>query len=304
MLSMPASPRIGLAGGDPAALGRAVAEAWDAFLEVVEASSTDLTRPSRLPGWSGRDVCIHLAAWPNHRPVDSLLESASEPLGSGHHDAEATNARLVSEHRGASTEAVITGLVEARNDIRDFLSSAAATTLGRATTASPLGPLPVTTVLHATCYELAVHALDLVACGAPQPSVALLDRGLAALIDVTGALAARSAVDITLTAQAPGGGWRLRSDEEGWTTEPALAGRFEGTGVRGSLVDLLETSAGRANLGQLLLTRRLQVQHLTSFMRLAPLLHEVPGLPGGPALRTAVAGLGGVTKVLGRFRGA
>ena len=33
-------------------------------------------------------------------------------------------------------------------------------------------------------------------------------------------------------------------------------------------------------------------------MRLAPLLHEVPGLPGGAALRTAVGGLGRVTRLL------
>jgi len=119
---------------------------------------------------------------------------------------------------------------------------------------------------------------------------------------VTGALAARSRVDITLSAQTPSSGWGFRSDTTGWQTFPLPPGAFPGTGVRGSVVDLLDASAGRVNLGQLLLSRRLQVQQLSSFMRLAPLLHEVPGLPGGAALRTAVGGLGGVTKVLGRFR--
>ena len=72
--------------------------------------------------------------------------------------------------------------------------------------------------------------------------------------------------------------------------------------MRGSVVDLLDTSVGRTNLAQLLLARRLVVQDLTGFMRLAPLLHEVPGLPGGAALRTAVGGLGRVTRLLGLGR--
>ncbi len=45
---------------------------------------------------------------------------------------------------------------------------------------------------------------------------------------------------------------------------------------------------------------------MQEWMRLAPLVEEVPGLPGGAALRTAVSGVsgmvGGVGRVLGRFR--
>ena len=40
------------------------------------------------------------------------------------------------------------------------------------------------------------------------------------------------------------------------------------------------------------------MQDLPGFMRLAPLLHEVPGLPGGAALKAAVGGLGRVTRLL------
>ncbi len=73
--------------------------------------------------------------------------------------------------------------------------------------------------------------------------------------------------------------------------------------MRGSAADLLETASGRSNLPQLLLTRRLVVQQLPQWMRLAPLLEDVPGLPGGAALKTAVGGLssvaGGVSGVVG-----
>ena len=47
---VPAPGRCGLAERDPAETGRQVLAAWDAFLDVVRAPSTDLTRPSRLPG--------------------------------------------------------------------------------------------------------------------------------------------------------------------------------------------------------------------------------------------------------------
>lgn len=292
-------PASGLASGDPRQLGEHVVAAWDDFLLCVRGA--DLDRASRLPGWRGREVAIHLGAWEGHDVVGTLLTSAASG-GGDHHDADATNARLVAEHRDATSDEVVDALVRARSEVAAYFASSAASELGTAPAGSPLGPLPVSTLLHAACYELAVHAVDLAPCGAPPPSAALLDRGLAALIDVTGALASRSGVDITLTAQTPNGGWGFRSDPAGWETFASSPGRFVGTGVSGSPIDLLDTSAGRANLGQLLLTRRLQVQQLASFMRLAPLLHEVPGLPGGAALRTAVAGLGSVTKVLNRFK--
>ncbi|GAC1442837.1 MAG: hypothetical protein NVS3B26_06890 [Mycobacteriales bacterium] len=289
----------GLASGDPSELGAHILAAWDDFLLCVRGA--DLDRRSRLPGWRGRDVAIHLGSWPGRDVVGTLLASATAG-GTEPHDADATNARLIAEHPEATPADVVEALVAARDDVAGYFASSSATEVGTMPAGSPLGPLPVTTLLHAACYELAVHALDLAPCGAPPPSAALLDRGLAALIDVTGALACRSGVDITLTAQTPGGGWGFRSDPTGWETRAVPPGRFEGTGVRGSVVDLLDTSAGRVHLGQLLLSRRLQVQQLPSFMRLAPLLHEVPGLPGGAALRTAVTGLGSVTRVLGRFR--
>jgi uncharacterized protein (TIGR03083 family) len=290
----------GLASGDPSELGAHVVASWDAFLDL--ARGADLSRPSRLPGWTGHDVCVHLGSWPDHRVVDALIASTATGAPDAVHDADGTNARLLAAHRDASRDDALSALADARDEVAEYFTSGTAHDVGLRPAGSALGPLPVTTLLHAGCYELAVHALDLLPTGSAPPPQHLLQRGLAALIDVTGALASRSGVEITVTAQTPTRGWSFRSDATGWETTPVAPGRFSGTGVRGSTPDLLDTSAGRVNLAQLLLTRRLQVQRLDSFLRLAPLLHEVPGLPGGAALRTAVAGLGGVTKVLGRFR--
>lgn len=300
MLTSP-GPR-GLSDADPGELGAAVLACWDAFLEVVQAPSTDLTRPSRLPGWSGRDTCLHLGSWPEHQPLSGIVASAREGGQGAATPPDQHNATLLRAHADATVEDVVRALHEARAATAAFFAGPEPAEVGRRPSGSTLGPLPVLSVVHASAYELAVHALDLLPCGAPRPAAHLLDRGLAALIDVTGALAARAGVTIALTAQTPDRGWRFSASADGWTTAPTDGSPFSGTGVRGSTADLLDASAGRHNLPQLLLTRRLVVQDLPSWMRLAPLLHEVPGLPGGAVLKGAVSGLGRVTGVLGRLR--
>ena len=303
---VPAPGRCGLAETDPGHLGRDVLAAWDAFLDVVRDPATDLERPSRLTGWSGRDTCVHLGSWDDAQVLEGVLASARSGDLDDAPPADAGNEALVRAHRHAPVEDVVAALVEARDRVARFFAGDEARETGRLLSRSTVGPLPVLSLLHAGTYELAVHALDLAPCGAPSPAPVLLDRGLAALIDVTGSLAARAGVDIALTAMTPTGGWRFASGGDGWTTGPAAAGRFDGVGVRGSAADLLDASAGRTGLPQLLVSRRLQVQQLPQWMRLAPLLEEVPGLPGGAALRTAVNGLsgvaGGVGRVLGRLR--
>jgi uncharacterized protein (TIGR03083 family) len=293
--------RCGVAQTPPEELGRAVVACWDAFLDVARAPGTDLERPSRLPGWSGRDVCAHLGSWDDKQPLEGLLASAREGGGGTLPDVDAENARVVAAHRDAPVEEVLAALAGSRERLPAFFASGEAAELGRAMTCSTVGPLPLLSVVHAGCYELAVHALDLVPCGAPLPAGSLLDRGLAALIDITGALCARAGVEIVLTGQAPEGGWRFASGDGGWTTSSTPAGAFPGTGVRGTATDLLDTSAGRLHLPQALVQRRLVVQEMAQFMRLAPLIDDVPGLPGGRALQGAVSGLSGISRTLGHL---
>ena len=300
---VPATGRSGLAALDPDALGREVLAAWDDFLDLVR--TADLSRPSRLPGWSGRDTCVHLGSWDDSRVLDALVASARSGDVTDAADPDAQNDALVRAHRDASDAEVLEALQAARDRIARFFAEEVHE-VGRLLSRSTVGPLPVLSLVHAGTYELAVHALDLAPCGARPPSPQLLDRGLASLLDVTGALSARAGVDIALTGMTPTGGWRFTSGDGDWATEPVPPGDFGGAGVRGSAADLLDASAGRAGLPQLLLTRRMHVQQLPQWMRLAPLLDDVPGLPGGAALKAGVSGVssvvGGVGKVLGRFR--
>jgi len=305
----PAPGRCGLAETDPAELGEALVLAWDDFLDVVRAPGTDLDRPSRLKGLSGRDVLVHLGEWPDNQVVDSVLSSAavgghgtSDPPGDG-------NAELIAAHQGATTEQVVGAVVAARDRLQHFFDGPDAGVWGRSLARSTVGPLPVLSLLHAGTFELAVHALDLAPCGAPPPSDHLLDRGLAALIDITGSLCAGAGVDLEVTAASPAGGWRFATGpavgaDGGWTTTHVEPGGFEGVGVSGPATDLLDAAAGRTHLPQLLLGRRIHVQEMTQWLRLAPLLDDLPGLPGGAALASAAAGLSGVAGGLSSLTGA
>ncbi|MCW2776651.1 MAG: uncharacterized protein JWN17_376 [Frankiales bacterium] len=292
----------GLADSDPVALGEQVLAGWDAFLDVVTAPTTDLSRPSRLPGWTGRDVCVHLGAHDGTSPMAGILASARAgdlaDLGS----PDAGNEAKVRAHRGLSDDEVVAGVVRARDAVEDFLEGPDLERHGRTPVGSTVGPLPVLSLVHAATYELAVHGMDLAPCGAPPPSSLLVDRGLASLVDVTGALASKAGVHFVLTASTPGSGWRFTSTEDGWATEPTPGGAFTGVGVRGTAAELLDASAGRVSVPGLLMSRRMVVQELPQWMRLAPLVAEVPGLPGGAALRGAISGLGKVGGLLGRLR--
>jgi len=305
--------RCGLADTPPEVLGQSVLRAWDAFLDLVAA--TDLERPSRLSGLTGRDVLVHLGAWPDNAVVDSLLSSARAGAVGTSSSLDETNAQLLAAHRDATTDEVVAALHRGRAALADFFASPEAVELGRALARSTAGPLPVLTLLNAGTFELAVHALDLAPCGAPPPAPHLLDRGLSALVDITGALASRAGVDLVLGAQTPQGGWTFDSGDHGWTTAPLPAGSLTGVGVAGTAADMLEGASGRVALPQLLVTRRLVVHSLAQWLRLAPLLEDVPGLPGGAALTGAVGSVSGlvggvasgmasgVGRVLGRLRG-
>jgi hypothetical protein len=77
--------------------------------------------------------------------------------------------------------------------------------------------------------------------------------------------------------------------------------------IRADEAVLLDASAGRVSIPPLLLDGRLKVHDMAMMLRLTPLLDEVPGLPGGGALKVAAKVVGGVrggaTALLGRLRG-
>jgi uncharacterized protein (TIGR03083 family) len=278
---------------------------WDAFLATAEAA--DLDQKSRLPGWRGHEICVHLGSWDDHRAMEGLIESARGAGPSKPVDVDEVNAAVTSKHRDASREEVLAALRRNRDEVAAYLSgdSEDDAKLDRADVVATVGKLPLLTVVHATLYELAVHALDLMSCGAPQPPDELLLHGISALADVTGALAATLNITGGAVLSTPQGGWYFAADQGGWTTTPTEPGETKGRTpvVEAELLTLLDASAGRQNPVSLLTRRKLKVHHMSGLMRLAPIVETAPGIPGGPVLRLAARTVGGAGGVVGKLTG-
>jgi uncharacterized protein (TIGR03083 family) len=282
-------------------VGGRVLAAWDAF--CAQAATVDLSRPTRLPGWRAQEVCVHLGVWPEHAALADLLASARAGGTGAPPDVDAVNAQVTAAHRDAAREEVLAALQRNREATVRYLADEPAD-LDTAPAVSTIGRLPMLSVVLGQAYELAVHGLDLAAIGAPRVPADVLQSGLAALADVTGALAAAAGIDGGATLLTPDGGWTFAADAGGWTVDRVGPGRLRGTAVEASAELLLEAASGRVNPVAALAQRRLKVHELAGLLKLAPIVSAAPGIPGGPILQLAARTLGGAGGLLGRlFRG-
>jgi hypothetical protein len=131
----------------------------------------------------------------------------------------------------------------------------------------------------------------------------VLQSGLAALADVTGALAAACGITGGATLATPDGGWRFAADPSGWTVTHVAAGSTSGAAVEAPAAVLLEAASGRINPVPAVARRRLKVREVSGLLKLAPIVQAVPGIPGGPILQLAARTVGGAGGVLGRLFG-
>lgn len=309
----PSPGETGLASWEPSDLRALVLPAWDDFLSI--ATELDLDGPTRVHGWTARDVCVHLGSWPGTRSLDRLRgeaerdELATEGRDTDPHatfDQAAHNEAVLEAWGRAPRTEVLAALHAARDEVTGFLDSGDAGALGQRRVRSVLGPLPMSTLLGAGAYELAVHALDLAPAGARPPSTELLSAGLAGLVDTTGALAARSDITATAGCVTPEGGWVFGTAAQRWTTLAMPEQRADWATVHGSATDLLDASAGRRAVPAMLARRELRMAHVSGLLALAPIIEGVPGLPGGAALQAAVRnvrGLGRLVRLLPGVRG-
>jgi uncharacterized protein (TIGR03083 family) len=295
MGSMSRPVRAGLASLPLAEQRDRVLASWDGFLAA--AGDADLDRPSRLPGWTGRDVLLHVGNWPGVATLDKLLGEARSGTVAPPYDPDAVNARVIAAHRDASRAEVLAAVRRSRDRLAEWFDAPDAAdgpqALGAVPVMSVVGALPLLTVVNASGYELAVHALDL----GVRPGDELLDAGLAALVDVTGVFAHRRGLRAALTAWTGRSGWQVRTDRDGWATTP-VERRPSGAVVEGDAAVLLDASAGRRAVPGLLASRAMRVHGLADVVRLAPIVDEVPGLPGGPALKAAARWVGGAGRLL------
>lgn len=294
------SPEQGLASQGRDVVRPLVLDAWDVFIPLAEAA--DLSQSTRLPGWRGQEVVVHLGAWDEHIAMQGLIASARGHGPSTPPDPDDVNRRIVEQKKDASRDEVLLALRRNRDEVRRYFSDEPEST-DLAPVMSTVGDLPLLSVVLGQCYELAVHALDLVECGAPEPPADLLQSGLAALTDITGALARRVGITSSVALWTPDGGWSFSTTRESWATERVTGARPRGTVVEGTATGVLDTSAGRTNPVGQLARRRLKVHGMGGLMRLAPIVESVPGIPGGPTLRVAARALSGAGGVVGRLSG-
>jgi hypothetical protein len=272
--------------------------AWDGFL--APAAVCDLGRPSGWPGWRAHEICVHLGCWDDHTALADLVRSARSGAPGSPPDPDAVNARVTAAHRSASRAEVLAALARNREATERYLVEEPAR-LDTAPAVSVVGRLPLLSVVLGQAYELAVHGLDLVSCGAPPPPAPVLRSGLAALTDVTGALAASSGIRGRATLTGPDGGWSFRSDGDGWTVRPVPPGRPDGPAVEAPADVLLDAAAGRINPVPAVARRELRVHEPAGLLTLAPIVRHVPGIPGGPILQLAARTMSGPVGLLGRL---
>ncbi|MGY2004159.1 maleylpyruvate isomerase N-terminal domain-containing protein [Blastococcus sp. SYSU DS1024] len=290
----------GMADAGRDAVAGMVLDAWDAFL--AQAESVDLDRRSRLPGWRAHEICVHLGCWDDHTALPDLIASARTGGSGTPPDPDAVNARVTAAHRGASRAEVLAALRRNREATARYLADEPVE-LDTAPAVSVVGRLPLLSVVLGQAYELAVHGLDLVSCGAPPPHAPVLQSGLAALTDVTGALAASSGIAGRVSLVTPDGGWGFTADGDGWQVRRVPAGVVEGPAVEAAADLLLDAAAGRVNPVPAVARRRLAVHDVAGLLQLAPIVQQVPGIPGGPILQLAARTVGGAGGMLGRLFG-
>ena len=298
MVTAPSGPH-GMADAGRDEVGGRVLAAWDAFLD--QAASVDLQRGTRLPGWRAQEVCVHLGVWPDATALADLVADARAGGTGSPADPDTANARVTAAHRDASRDDVLAALRLARAATERYLADEPAW-VDTAPTASTVGRLPMLSVVLGQAYELAVHGLDLVSAGAALPPAEVLQSGIAALADVTGALAAANGITGGATLATPDGGWVFAADGAGWTVHRLPAGRVTGTAVEAPADLLLDAASGRVNPVVALARRRLRVHQLGGLMQLAPIVTAAPGIPGGPILQLAARTLGSTGGLLGRLR--
>ncbi len=279
-------------------IGTRVLGAWDAF--IAAADGVDLDRPSRLPGWRAHEICVHLGHWDDHTAMADLIASARAGATGAQPDPDAVNARVTAAHAAASREEVLAALRRNRAATARYLADEPLE-LDTAPTVSVVGRLPLLSVVLGQAYELAVHGLDLVSCGAEPPPAETLQSGLAALVDVTGALATSCGITGRVTLATPDGGWSFDADPGGWVVRPVPGGTHEGPAVEASAELLLEAASGRINPVPAVARRQLSVHDVGGLLQLAPIVQKVPGIPGGPILQLAARTVGGAGGLLGRL---
>jgi len=230
---------------------------------------------------------IPLGSWSDSRRLADILEDARSGRSWSPAD-DAARKRLLVSHNTASAHELTVALQRGRDALADWLAGDPQWPVaewGLRSVCSPVGPLPVLTLLHGVSYEMAKTALDLQPAGC-QPPPGLLKIGLTALMDLLGAFTARAGVAGSLIAIGTDFNVGTGALDGDWVTKVLTDDQVHGHGptVSASTDVLLDVTAGRAAVPPLYTKGELRVTDLAGLARLLPVLEHVPGVPAAASL--------------------
>lgn len=278
----PATGERGRLSADLVGALEATVGAWDDLLAAV--SQVDPAAPARKSGRTAARTLVVLGSWPEGRPLPDIRRDAlagvttAEPL-------EAIEGRVIAARSGASREALLESLRLARDEVADWARSPDVAHEALLPVAGPLGVVPLGTLVAATAYQCAVAVRDLEPAGV-RATPALLGRGLAALIDTVGAVAAQQQAALSLTALTPE--VRMGTGARGGDWRTVVVDAAEGPALTCSAGVLLDIAAGRVSAPAAYARGEIRAQDLTGLLAVAQVLASAPGLPGTEGLRTAL----------------
>jgi hypothetical protein len=311
--SLPGSGEQGLASRLAASTAATSVRSWETFRDSLYDLSAAGRFDAQLRSTSAggrhqtvRDLAIGIGAWPEARTVAVIEQEAADGVV-GDFDQDPLTEQLRNLYSGCSDAEILAAVDASVDQLNEWTQNTATTDSAVLPVRSLLGTLPVLTLLHAACYQLAVYALDIESSasnGTPMPAAdaQLKFAGVAALVDVTGAIAARHGVAASIAARTPDGVAATRaSATNSWRTVTLDAGSLvDAPSVTASTKTFIEVTTGRvSNIPALMLRRELVLDDIPGLLHITPVLEGVPGLPGGTALRAAttsvraMAGIGG-----------
>ena len=297
----------GLATRAPEELARRTVRAWELIAALAE--TTDLAATT-YTGRTAKDLLTGLGRWPDSRWVaEAVAEASGGALdgatsrggtSDGRTDQDADEDALREAHASATRAALIASLRRAGTEASAFFGSGDDDAYGLRPVASPLGPIPLRTFLHATAYRLAVAALDLPSTPETEAAVTeLVGLGVVALVDAVGALSAREDLVVHVTADTDIGPWTFSAADASWTLIEVPV-RPPGPAVICTARTLLEVTSGRAeDVAGMYRRGDLKLEDVPGMLRLVPLLDHVPGIPGAASLKLAARSFELASKTLG-----
>ncbi len=283
-LPAPLAPQPGERGvlADLPAAAARIRQAWALFETVV--ADVDLSGRTRSRGRTARDLLIPLGAWPDARGIHAMVADGRSQTTTAESQQRAEE-RLRAAHADATPEEVRAMVRRSADHIVAWTDSPDLPEEASLTAPSPLGPVPVGTMIHAAAFQLAVVARDLRPAGAP-PSPDLDDLGVAALVDSSGAVAARLSAEASIAAITPTGVAGTGVSGGAWRTVLAPAEPPGlGPGVVAPAGLLVDVAAGRIDL--IGMARGLRVRDGRDLVGMSVVLDGIPDLPAAGMLRRA-----------------